>query len=89
MESNRSSSDDLTSSSLVATVTNSEEEMIVVASEKPKIIDWEELQQELARLWSLSSALKKAEEKKESLGQRIEAIIKVGPFSIPFLSFEL
>ena len=55
-----------------------EEEVIVIGSENPKIIEWEELQQELARLWSLSSALKKAKEKKDSLSQRIEAIIKVG-----------
>ncbi|WOK99130.1 UV radiation resistance-associated protein [Canna indica] len=45
--------------------------------ENPKIVDWEDLQQELARLWSLSSALKKAKERKESLAQRLESIIEV------------
>ncbi|ONK78317.1 uncharacterized protein A4U43_C02F17190 [Asparagus officinalis] len=54
-----------------------EKEMIVIGSDNPKIIEWEELQQELARLWSLSSALNKAKEKKEELSERIEAIIKV------------
>lgn len=48
--------------------------------ETPKIIEWEDLQQELARLWSLSSALKKAKERKESLAQKLESIIEVGFF---------
>ncbi|XP_019705892.1 vacuolar protein sorting 38 isoform X2 [Elaeis guineensis] len=45
--------------------------------ETPKIVDWEDLQQELARLWSLSAALKKAKERKESLAQKLESIIEV------------
>lgn len=45
--------------------------------ETPKIVEWEDLQQELARLWSLSSALKKAKERKESLAQQLESIIEV------------
>ncbi|XP_019705893.1 vacuolar protein sorting 38 isoform X3 [Elaeis guineensis] len=44
--------------------------------ETPKIVDWEDLQQELARLWSLSAALKKAKERKESLAQKLESIIE-------------
>ncbi|KAF3791410.1 UV radiation resistance-associated protein [Nymphaea thermarum] len=42
-----------------------------------KIIDWEEFQQELARLWSLSSALSNAEEKKESLVQMLNPLMQV------------
>lgn len=79
MESNQSSSLDLdpSSSSATATAIAVSEEVIVVGSDTPKIIEWEDLQQELARLWSLSSALKKAKEKKESLAHRMESIIKV------------
>ncbi|KAL4203519.1 hypothetical protein AMTRI_Chr01g104310 [Amborella trichopoda] len=43
---------------------------------EPKVIAWEDLEQELARLWSLSSALKKAKEKKQALVQKLEPLIK-------------
>ncbi|XP_040374960.1 UV radiation resistance-associated gene protein isoform X2 [Rosa chinensis] len=45
--------------------------------EKVKVIEWEEFDQELARLWSLSSALKDAQEKKQSLKQKLESLIEV------------
>ncbi|XP_042394020.1 UV radiation resistance-associated gene protein-like isoform X1 [Zingiber officinale] len=48
----------------------------IEGGDDPKIVDWEDLQQELARLWSLSSALKKAKERKESLSQRLESFIE-------------
>ncbi|XP_074562868.1 vacuolar protein sorting 38-like isoform X1 [Curcuma longa] len=47
----------------------------IKGADSPKIVDWEDLQQELARLWSLSSALNKAKERKEALSQRLESII--------------
>lgn len=40
------------------------------------IIEWEDLEQELARLWSLSSALNKAKEKKEVLAQKLQSFIQ-------------
>ena len=46
--------------------------------ENAKVIEWEEFQQELARLWSLSSALTEAKEKKQSLHQKLEPLIQVG-----------
>ena len=46
-----------------------------------KIIEWEDLQQELARAWSLSSALRTAKERKESLAQKLEEVIKVESLS--------
>lgn len=46
--------------------------------EKVKVIEWEEFEQELARLSSLSSALKEAQEKKQSLQQKLESLIEVG-----------
>ncbi|XP_074575930.1 vacuolar protein sorting 38-like isoform X2 [Curcuma longa] len=49
----------------------------IEGGDDPKIVDWEDLQQELARLWSLSSALKKAKERKESLSERLESFIEV------------
>ncbi|XP_010246287.1 PREDICTED: UV radiation resistance-associated gene protein-like isoform X2 [Nelumbo nucifera] len=42
-----------------------------------KIIQWEDFEQELARLWSLSSALIKAKENKNSLQQKLESLIQV------------
>ncbi|XP_078436495.1 UV radiation resistance-associated protein [Wolffia australiana] len=40
------------------------------------IVEWEDLQQELGRLWSLSCALKNAKDRKEALALKLEAIIK-------------
>lgn len=47
-------------------------------SENVKVIEWEDMQQELARLCSLSSALKDAEEKKSSLKEKLSSLIQVG-----------
>lgn len=44
----------------------------------PKVIEWEDVEEELARLWSLSAVLKEAKEKKQSLQQKLEALIQVG-----------
>lgn len=49
----------------------------IVGVENPKIVEWEDLQQELGRLLSLSSELKQAKDRKESLAQRLESIIEV------------
>jgi hypothetical protein len=46
--------------------------------ENPKVIEWEDFEEELARLWSLSAALTGAKEKKQSLQQRLEALVQVG-----------
>ncbi|KAK8935322.1 hypothetical protein KSP39_PZI013505 [Platanthera zijinensis] len=48
-----------------------------LSRENPKIIEWEELQQELARLCSLSSALEIANQRKDSLSQRLKSVIEV------------
>ncbi|KAJ0092925.1 hypothetical protein Patl1_26048 [Pistacia atlantica] len=47
----------------------------VVDSEKVKVIEWEDFEQELARLWSLSSALQQAKDKKQSLQDKLNSII--------------
>ncbi|XP_020587570.1 uncharacterized protein LOC110029563 [Phalaenopsis equestris] len=49
----------------------------ILCCENPKIIQWEELQQELARLCSLSSALTKGNERKEFLSQKLGSVIKI------------
>lgn len=55
-------------------------------SEKVKLIDWEDYEHEVARLWSLSSALKEAKEKKLTLQQKLDSFIQVGfLFFIPYL----
>lgn len=46
--------------------------------ENVKVIEWEEFEQELVRLWSLSSALSEAQEKKQSLQRKLESLIEVG-----------
>lgn len=48
----------------------------VVGSDAPKVIDWEELQQELARLWSLSPALAAARDRKAHLAARLESALE-------------
>ncbi|KAF2299940.1 hypothetical protein GH714_006352 [Hevea brasiliensis] len=45
-------------------------------SEKVKLIEWEGYEQEVAKLWSLSSALKESEEKKLSLQQKLNSFIQ-------------
>lgn len=46
--------------------------------ENPKVFEWEDFEEELARLWSLSAALKEAKEKKQSLEQKLGPLIQVG-----------
>lgn len=43
-----------------------------------KVIEWEDFEQDLARLVSLSSALNEAKEKKRTLQLKLEDLIKVG-----------
>ncbi|XP_043706283.1 UV radiation resistance-associated gene protein isoform X2 [Telopea speciosissima] len=54
-----------------------EEKVVDSSSEPTKIIQWEDLEQELARLWSLSSALNKAKEKKSSLELKLQSLIQL------------
>nr|CAB3488960.1 unnamed protein product [Digitaria exilis] len=44
--------------------------------EDPKVIHWEDLQQELARLWSLSAALQAARDRKAHLDARLESALE-------------
>lgn len=44
--------------------------------ENVKVIEWEDFDQDLARLWSLSAALKDANDKKQILKQKLEALIQ-------------
>lgn len=46
--------------------------------ENPKVFEWEDFEEELARLWSLSAALKEAKEKKQNLEQKLGPLIQVG-----------
>ncbi|KAF3456571.1 hypothetical protein FNV43_RR01225 [Rhamnella rubrinervis] len=48
-----------------------------IDQENVKVIEWEEFEQELARLWSLSSALNDAKERKQSLQKKLESLIQV------------
>ncbi|KAI4297831.1 hypothetical protein L6164_037696 [Bauhinia variegata] len=50
--------------------------------ENVKVIEWEDLEQELARFISLSSALKEAQEKRQSLRSKLEALIQVNSESL-------
>ncbi|TQD83724.1 hypothetical protein C1H46_030724 [Malus baccata] len=45
--------------------------------ENVKVIEWEEFEQEIVRLWSLSSALSEAQEKKQSIQRNLESLIEV------------
>ncbi|GMH08035.1 hypothetical protein Nepgr_009875 [Nepenthes gracilis] len=51
-----------------------------------KVIQWEDFDQELARLWSLSSALNEAKEKKQNLQQKLETLIRVQAESLARLN---
>lgn len=59
-----------------------------IDQENVKVIEWEEFEQELARLWSLSSALSEAKERKQSLQQKLESLIQVG-FLVDAQTFSL
>ncbi|XP_007034323.2 PREDICTED: UV radiation resistance-associated gene protein isoform X1 [Theobroma cacao] len=50
---------------------------IDAAEGKAKVIEWEDFEHELARLWSLTSALKEANEKKQSLQEKLQSFIQV------------
>ncbi|CDY23789.1 BnaC04g43330D [Brassica napus] len=50
--------------------------------EDVKVIEWEEFDNELTRLWSLSSALKLATEKKMTLQPKLESLIQVSAESL-------
>ncbi|XP_018472789.2 vacuolar protein sorting 38 isoform X1 [Raphanus sativus] len=50
--------------------------------EDVKVIEWEEFDHELTRLWSLSSALKLATEKKLTLQPKLESLIQVSADSL-------
>ncbi|KAF8108783.1 hypothetical protein N665_0104s0098 [Sinapis alba] len=50
--------------------------------EDVKVIEWEEFDNELTRLWSLSSAMKLATEKKLTLQPKLESLIQVSAESL-------
>ncbi|AEC08733.1 hypothetical protein ISN45_At02g027150 [Arabidopsis thaliana x Arabidopsis arenosa] len=50
--------------------------------EDGKIIEWEEFDHELTRLWSLSSAMKLATERKQILQPKLESLIQVSTESL-------
>ncbi|KAK8548444.1 hypothetical protein V6N13_054744 [Hibiscus sabdariffa] len=50
---------------------------INAAHDNVKVIEWEDFDNELARLWSLTSALKEANEKKQSLQEKLQSFIQV------------
>ncbi|KAL4272656.1 hypothetical protein GQ457_13G030180 [Hibiscus cannabinus] len=50
---------------------------INAAHDNVKVIEWEDFDNELARLWSLTSALKEANEKKQSLQEKLQSLIQV------------
>ncbi|TYG78146.1 hypothetical protein ES288_D02G034600v1 [Gossypium darwinii] len=50
---------------------------INAAHENVQLIEWEDFDNELARLWSLTSALKEANEKKQSLREKLQSLIQV------------
>ncbi|KAK2643976.1 hypothetical protein Ddye_019171 [Dipteronia dyeriana] len=49
----------------------------VIAQEKLQVIEWEDFEQEVARLWSLSSALREAKENKQILEEKLQSLIQV------------
>ena len=55
---------------------------IIAAQENVKVIEWEDFENELARLWSLTSALKEANEKKQSLQEKLQSFIQLRLFLI-------
>lgn len=50
---------------------------VVPDQDNAKVIEWEDFEQDLARLVSLSSALNEVKEKKRSLQQKLEDLIQV------------
>ncbi|KAK3187892.1 hypothetical protein Dsin_027453 [Dipteronia sinensis] len=64
-------------SSTLSSSSSSSSTKKVIAQEKLQVIEWEDFEQEVARLWSLSSALKEAKEKKQSLEEKLQSLIQV------------
>lgn len=56
-------------------------------SEGIRVIEWEDFEQEVARLWSLSSALKEAQERKQILQEKLQPLIQVGTFLVLLPNF--
>ncbi|XVF37987.1 hypothetical protein REPUB_Repub20aG0058800 [Reevesia pubescens] len=50
---------------------------INAAQENVQVIEWEDFEHELTRLWSLTSALKEANEKKQSLQEKLRSFIQI------------
>ncbi|KAJ6683658.1 hypothetical protein OIU85_007355 [Salix viminalis] len=48
-----------------------------IESEKAEIIEWEDYEHEVARLWSLSSALNESKQKKQNFEQKLRSLIQV------------
>ncbi|KAL6597427.1 hypothetical protein ACP70R_046867 [Stipagrostis hirtigluma subsp. patula] len=48
----------------------------VEGADAPRVFHWEDLQQELARLWSLSAALQAARDRKANLAARLESALE-------------
>ncbi|KAK5804815.1 UV radiation resistance-associated protein [Gossypium arboreum] len=59
---------------------------INATQENEKIIEWEDFGHELARLWSLTSALKEANEKKLNLQEKLQYFIQVKTESLTRLN---
>jgi UV radiation resistance-associated gene protein len=57
----------------------------VEGADAPKVFHWEDLQQELARLWSLSAALASVTGRKASLAARLDSALEVLYFWIRIL----
>ncbi|XP_039067769.1 uncharacterized protein LOC120213775 isoform X2 [Hibiscus syriacus] len=55
----------------------SDRKQIDATEENVRIIEWEDFEHELARLWSLTSALKEANERKQSLQEKLQSFIQV------------
>ncbi|GMI64330.1 VACUOLAR SORTING RECEPTOR 38, Unflattened and Small Leaves 1 [Hibiscus trionum] len=54
-----------------------EPKQINAAHDNVQVIEWEDFESEVARLWSLISALKEANEKKQSLEEKLQSLIQV------------
>lgn len=52
---------------------------IIAAQNHVKVIEWEDFEHELARFWSLTSALKEANQRKQSLQEKLQSFIQVRP----------
>ncbi|XVF65236.1 hypothetical protein PTKIN_Ptkin09bG0231200 [Pterospermum kingtungense] len=54
-----------------------DQKQISAAQERVKVIEWEDFEHELTRLWSLTSALKEANQRKQSLQEKLQSYIQV------------